>query len=74
MTAHNRRLKFITLAIGTPPVSYECQVTSWNINNNTDDGDQIFTYCPDGEFREEADSGVEFSGRDQSTLTPTENR
>jgi hypothetical protein len=26
------------------------------------------------EFREEADSGVEFTGRDQSTLTPTENR
>ena len=25
-------------------------------------------------FREEADAGVEFTGRDQSTLTPTENR
>lgn len=55
MTAHNRRLKTIEFALGSPPVQFECQVSSWNIANNTDDGERQFTYCPDGEFIEETD-------------------
>lgn len=53
MTVHHRRLKLIELEIdGT---TYECQVSSWTIENNTDDGERHFTFCPDGEFREDAD-------------------
>ncbi len=52
-TPHHRRLKTITLSIDT--TQYECQVQSWQIVNNTDDGDKHYTFCPDGEFREDAD-------------------
>lgn len=53
MTFHNRRLKVITLDLdGT---NFECQVKTWNIANNTNDGDKIYTYCPDGESREETE-------------------
>lgn len=54
MAAHNRRLDFITLDIdGT---QYECQITTWNINPPENVvGDKVYTFCPDGEFREETD-------------------
>lgn len=53
MTAHNRRLKVITFELDS--VEYQAQVTSWTMNNNTEDGDKVFTYAIDGEFREDAD-------------------
>ena len=61
MPAHNRKLKFITFTLdGT---DYQCQVQTWNIANNTDDGEKFYSFCTDGttfdeadtEFREEAD-------------------
>jgi hypothetical protein len=53
MAVHNRRLKLIEFAIGA--TQFECQISSWNLANNSDDGDKQFTFCPDGEFREETD-------------------
>lgn len=53
MTAYNKRLKEITFTLGG--TEFQCQLNSWKLANNTDDGDKMFTYCPDGEFREEAD-------------------
>jgi hypothetical protein len=53
MTAHNRRLKQITFQLGA--TEFQCQVQSWQLVNNTDDGDLMYTFCPDGEFREETD-------------------
>lgn len=53
MTVHHRRLKLIELEINGE--SYECQVQTWEIENNTDDGERHFTFCTDGEFREDAD-------------------
>lgn len=53
MALHTRRLKQIQFAIGAS--NFECQVQSWNIANNTDDGEKLFSFCPDGEVREEAD-------------------
>lgn len=52
-TAFNRKLKVITFAlIG---VNFECQLTSWKMINNTPDGERFYTYCPNGEFFEEAE-------------------
>lgn len=47
-TAKNRRIKQITLVIGG--VSYECQITSYEVQNNTPDGELVRTLCPDGAF------------------------
>lgn len=59
MSLHNRRLKVITLDLdGT---NFECQVKSWTLNNNTDDGDKIYTYCPSGESIEEVDPDYSLS-------------
>jgi hypothetical protein len=62
VSAHNRRLKFITLdlEVDEDSISIECQVRRWRIANNTDDGEKMFTFCPDGEFREEADPDYAF--------------
>lgn len=54
MAPHNRRLKLITLAIDGD--QYECQITNWKINPPANVvGDKGYTYCPDGEYREETD-------------------
>ena len=54
MTAtHNRKLKLINFAIDS--VSFECQVQTWNLANNTEDGEKFYAFCPDGEFREDAE-------------------
>lgn len=53
MAAHNRRLKTILFTLNS--VSYECQLSSWTVQNNTEDGEKMYSFCPDGEFREEAD-------------------
>lgn len=50
---HSRKLKIITFTIGS--IAFECQLTSWKLNNNTPDGEKLFTYCPNGETREEGD-------------------
>lgn len=53
MTVHHRRLKVIELEINGE--NYECQVQNWEIQNNTPEGDRHYTFCPTGEFREDAD-------------------
>lgn len=50
---HTRRLKVINFTLSG--VSFECQIRSWNLANNTEDGTKTFTYCPDSEFRTETD-------------------
>lgn len=59
MPVHHRRLKLLELEIGG--TSYECQVSQWEVQNNTDDGERHFTFCPDGEFREDADDDYALS-------------
>lgn len=53
---HHRKIKVITLTIGT--VVVESQVQSWTMNNNTDDGDKLYAQSSAGaagEFRDEAE-------------------
>ena len=53
MSLHNRQLKVIEFSIdGT---QFECQVKTWSVSNNTDPGEKLYTQCPDGEAREEAE-------------------
>lgn len=56
MTIHNRKLKRITFTLGGN--SYACQVQSWQMLNNTEDGEKFYSFCDgdeDGEFREDAE-------------------
>lgn len=53
MPIQNRRLKRVTFTLGG--TDYACQLRSWKINNDTEDGDPLYSYCPDGEDREETD-------------------
>lgn len=53
MTVHNRKVKIITFSLDG--IQYECQVQTWNIANNTEDGERYYAQCPDGEFREDAE-------------------
>lgn len=72
MAAHNRRLKFLQLGVGAgesptgDELEFGCQVQTWQVVNNTPDGDKMFSFCwdptqtdeenaNDGEFREEAE-------------------
>ena len=61
MSTNNRRLKLVEFSLTDPddasgePLSFECQVSSWKVANNTPDGDKHYAMCPDGEFREDAD-------------------
>ena len=57
MTIHKRKIKLIEFGLGTAPsdIAFECQVSEWTLNNNTEDGDKIYTLCPDGEDTEEVD-------------------
>lgn len=70
---HSRRLKFLQLSVGEldspdtgDEIEFQCQVESWNMQNNTPDGDKRFAFCYDpaesdetnelnGEFREDAE-------------------
>ncbi|GAB3372559.1 hypothetical protein [Amycolatopsis echigonensis] len=56
-----RRLKLLKLKIGT--VQVECQLASWKLDPGVQDGDFIYTYCPDGAAIGETD--------DQPTLQIT---
>lgn len=53
MSVHSRKVKLIEFSIGS--VSFECQVKTWQMVNNTEDGERYYTLCPDGEFREDAE-------------------
>lgn len=53
MPATARKLKFIQFDLGG--TQFECQLTSWQIVNNTPDGEKLFTFCPNGEVVEETD-------------------
>jgi hypothetical protein len=63
MTIHSRKIKLIEFSLGTDPadIAFECQVQSWNINNNTEDGEKIYTLCPTGEDEEETDPDYSLS-------------
>jgi len=53
VTARSRKLKIITFTLAG--VSFQCQLQSWKMNNNTNDGDRFYTFCADGEFVEDAE-------------------
>jgi hypothetical protein len=53
MTAHNKKLKQITFDLGG--TEFQGQCTTWNMNNNTPDGELRFVYDEGEEFREEVD-------------------
>ena len=57
MATHNRKIKIVTFSLGPTGSAdnFECQIQSWNIENNSDDGERYYAQCPDGEFREEAE-------------------
>lgn len=57
MTIHKRKMKLVEFSLGSDPddVAFECQLNTWNLNNNTEDGDKIYTLCPDGEDTEDTD-------------------
>lgn len=54
MSVQVRRLKLLELTIGT--VSVECQLNSWTLDPGTQDGDRLYTYCPDGVAIAETDN------------------
>lgn len=37
------------------PVQFECQIKSWNLTPPQEDGERIYTQCPDGEFLEDVE-------------------
>lgn len=57
MSVHHRKIKILQLGLGEEGAveQFECQVQSWNMVNNTEDGDKQYAQCPDGEFREPGD-------------------
>lgn len=63
MAIHSRKIKLIEFSLGTDPtdIPFECQVQSWNINNNTEEGEKIYTLCPTGEDEEETDPDYSLS-------------
>lgn len=48
-----RKLKVIKFDLGGN--LFECQISDWKLNNNTPDGDKQYSYCPNGETKEETD-------------------
>lgn len=52
---HNRKLKVIEFTLAGS--NFEFQVQSWKMNNNTEDGDKLYSYAlpAGGEFRDEAE-------------------
>lgn len=53
MTAHNRKLKTLTLDIDG--VQYQKQVTNWRMVNGTDEPETVYVFSPGDEFADEAD-------------------
>lgn len=54
MTLHQVRLKLINFTLGGN--SFECQVQSWTLDPGVNDGDRLYSYCPDGVAIEETDN------------------
>jgi hypothetical protein len=50
---HQRRLKLIEFTVDG--ISFECQVQSWTLDPGFEDGDRLYSYCPDGVSVEETD-------------------
>lgn len=57
MAIHKRKIKLVEFSLGTDPtdIAFECQLSAWNIVNNTEDGEKLYTLCPTGEDTEETD-------------------
>ncbi len=57
MTIHKRKMSVIEFSLGTDPsdIAFECQIQTWSLNNNTEDGDKIYSLCPEGEDTEDVD-------------------
>jgi hypothetical protein len=53
VTTNSRKLKLIEFSLAGN--RFECQVKTWNIVNNSEDGEKYYAFCPDGEFREVAE-------------------
>jgi len=53
MPVHQRRLKEVTFNVDG--VEFQCQLSSWTLTNNTQEGETQYTYCPDGSFVEDTD-------------------
>lgn len=54
MSLHNRKLKQITFDLDGS--EFQCQISQWQLTNNTEDGEKIYSFCPDGEAIEETDA------------------
>ncbi|ALE74934.1 hypothetical protein AD006_01175 [Pseudonocardia sp. EC080610-09] len=54
MAIKHRKNKVITFALDTTN-EFACQISQWELSNNTDDPEKIYSYCPDGEDFEEVD-------------------
>jgi hypothetical protein len=57
MAIHKRKITLVEFSLGTDPsdIAFECQLNAWTLNNNTEDGEKIYTLCPTGEDEEETD-------------------
>ena len=59
MAPNLNKIKTITFSLDTDqegvgaPVNYECQIRSWTITPPQEDGERVFTQCPDGEVIED---------------------
>lgn len=53
MPLHNRKIKVITFDLGG--TTFQCQISNFQFVNNTEDGQKIYSMCPDGEAIEETD-------------------
>lgn len=53
MGMHQRRVKIIQFSLDA--LQFECQVKTWNLDPGVEDGDRIYTQCPDGVDVEETD-------------------
>jgi hypothetical protein len=50
---YSRKLKTIVFQLDGE--SFQCQIKSWKLNNNTPTGERLYAFCPDGETFEEGD-------------------
>jgi hypothetical protein len=67
MALEVKRLKVITLTIGG--ISVECQLSSWTLDPGVQDGDHIYTYCPDGAAVAETPVGGDRGDNETTEIT-----
>lgn len=56
MPINHRKLKLLTFTLAGN--AFQCQINTWQMVNNTEDGERFYTFCgpaEDGEFREDAE-------------------